>query len=262
MGEEILLDKRNGIATVIINRPAQRNAVTYAMWGRLTALVAELERDPEVRVVILRGAGTQAFSAGADIAEFEEQRKNSAMARTYHKAVEEALEAVAHFPRPTIAMVAGYCMGGGLELATAADLRIAGDNARFGIPTAKLGIVVGYHEMARLVRLVGPGRTIDILLTARLVEADEALRIGLVSRLVPLAELEATTERVAAEIAGYAPLSHRWHKQMLESVLRDPGLERLTPDEAKITFACFDTEDFREGRRAFLEKRKPVFRGR
>ena len=262
MGEEIRLDKRQGIATVTINRPAQRNAVTYAMWGRLTLLMAELERDSDVRVVILRGSGTQAFSAGADIAEFEEQRKNSTMARKYHGAVEEALEAIAHFPRPTIAMVAGYCVGGGLELATTTDLRIAADNARFGIPTAKLGIVVGYREMARLVRLVGPGGTMDILLTARLVEADEALRIGLISRLVPLAELESSTEKVATEIAGYAPLSHRWHKQMLETVLRDPGLERLTPQVTKLTFACFDTEDFQEGRRAFVEKRKAVFRGR
>jgi enoyl-CoA hydratase len=262
MGEEILLRKANGIVTVTINRPAQRNAVTYAMWQRLATLMGELGADPQVRVVVLRGAGTQAFSAGADIAEFEEQRKNSAMAQKYHGAVEEALEAIAHFPRPTIAMVAGYCVGGGLELATATDLRIAADNARFGIPTAKLGIVVGYPEMARLVRLVGPGRTMDILLTARLVEADEALRIGLVSRLVPVAELEPTTEKVAAEIAGYAPLSHRWHKEMLETVLSDPGLHALGPEEAKVTFACFDTEDFQEGRRAFLEKRKPIFRGR
>ena len=262
MGQEILLARANGVATITINRPSQRNAVTYAMWHRLAALMAELQADPDVRVVIFRGAGTQAFSAGADIAEFEEQRKNSALASKYHAAVEEALEAIAHLPRPTIAMVAGYCVGGGLELATAADLRIAADNARFGIPTAKLGIVVGYREMARLIQLVGSGMTMDILLTARVVEAEEALRIGLISRLVPLDELESYTEKVAAEIAGSAPLSHRWHKQMLETVLRDPGLERLTPEEKKLTFACFDTEDFQEGRRAFLEKRKPVFRGR
>ncbi|MFQ5846074.1 MAG: enoyl-CoA hydratase [Candidatus Methylomirabilales bacterium] len=262
MSEELLLDIKSGIATITINRPAQRNAVTYEMWQHLGAFMAELGAKPEVRVVVLRGAGTQAFSAGADIAEFEEQRKNSTLARKYHAAVEEALEAIAHLPKPTIAMVAGFCVGGGLELATATDLRIAADNSRFGIPTAKLGIVVGYQEMSRLVRLVGSGRVMDILFTARLVEADEALRIGLISRLVPLAEIEQYTNKVAAEIAGYAPLSHRWHKQMLETVLQNPGLDRLTPEEAKLTFACFDTEDFQEGRRAFLEKRKPAFRGR
>lgn len=262
MSQAILLTKDRGIATITINRPAQRNAVTYEMWKHFAALMVQLKADPEVRVVIIRGAGTEAFSAGADIAEFEEQRKNSSLAKQYHVAVEEALEAIAHVPRPTIAMVAGYCVGGGLELATATDLRIAGDNSRFGIPTAKLGIVVGYHEMSRLVRLVGSGRTMDILLTARLVEADEALRIGLVSRLVPVAELERYTEQVATEIAGYAPLSHRWHKEILETVLRNPSLDGLTPEEAKLTFACFDTEDFQEGRLAFLEKRKPQFRGR
>jgi enoyl-CoA hydratase/carnithine racemase len=262
MGQEILLAKANGVATITINRPAQRNAVTYAMWHRLAALMAELQADPDVRVVVFRGAGTEAFSAGADIAEFEEQRKNSALASRYHTAVEEALDAIAHLPRPTIAAVAGYCVGGGLELATAADLRIAAENARFGIPTAKLGIVMGYREMSRLIRLVGSGRTMDILLTARMVEADEALRIGLISRLVRLNELEPYTAQVAMEVAGNAPLSHRWHKQILETVLQDPGLEDLTAEEAKLTFACFDTEDFQEGRRAFLEKRKPVFRGR
>ena len=262
MSQKVLLAKGDGIATITINRPAQRNAITYEMWQQLTGLMAELKADPGVRVVIFRGAGIEAFSAGADIGEFEDQRRNSALARRYHAAVEEALEAIAHFPRPTIAMVAGFCVGGGLELATAIDLRIAADNSRFGIPTAKLGIVMGYHEMSRLVRLVGPGHAMDLLLTARLIDAQGALRIGLISRLVPLAEVEEYTQKVATEIAAYAPMSHRWHKQILETILRNPGLDGLTPDEAKLPFACFDTEDFQEGRRAFLEKRKPEFRGR
>lgn len=262
MNQELLREIKNGIATITINRPAQRNAVTYEMWKQLSAFMAELQADPAVRVVILRGAGTQAFSAGADIAEFEAQRSNSALARQYHAGVEEAFQAVANLPKPTIAMVAGFCVGGGLELAIATDLRIAADNSRFGMPTAKLGIVMPHWEMSRLVRLVGAGRAMDIVLTARMVEAEEALRIGLVSRLVPLAEIEQVTDQVAAEIAAYAPLSHRWHKQILETVLRNPGLDGLTAEEAKLVFACFDTEDFQEGRRAFLEKRKPEFRGR
>ncbi len=262
MGQEILLTKESGVATVTINRPAQRNAVTYEMWSRLTPLMGELADDPKVRVVIVRGAGIQAFSAGADIAEFEETRRNSALAIKYHAAVEEAFKAVADLPKPTIAMVAGSCVGGGLELAISTDLRIAADNSRFGMPTAKLGIVMPHWEMSRLVRLVGAGCAMDMMLTARLVDADEALRIGLISRLVPVAEIEEYTEQVATEIAGYAPLSHRWHKQFLETVLRTPDLDRLTPEEAKLPFVCFDTEDFQEGRRAFLEKRKPEFRGR
>ena len=262
MSQELLGETKGGIATITINRPDQRNAVTYDMWKRLAAFMAEFEDDPEVRVVVIRGAGTHAFSAGADIAEFEEQRSNSTLARKYHTAVEEALEATANIRRPTIAMVAGYCVGGGLELATATDMRITAENGRFGIPTAKLGIFMPYREMSQLVRLVGAGRAMDMLLTARLVEAEEALRIGLVSRLVPLAELEQYTYQLANEIASYAPLSHRWHKQVLEVVLRNPGLDGLTSEQADLPFACFDTEDFQEGRQAFLEKRKPQFRGR
>lgn len=262
MSEAILLTKDRGIATITINRPAQRNAVTYEMWKQLSTLMATLATNPDVRVVILRGAGTQAFSAGADIAEFEETRRNSELAIKYHAAVEEAFRAVADLPKPTIAMVAGFCVGGGLELAISTDLRIAADNSRFGMPTAKLGIVMPHWEMSRLVRLVGAGRAMDMVLTARLVEADEALRIGLVSRLVPLAEIERVTDEVAAEIAAYAPLSHRWHKQIVETVLRVPDLGGLTAEETKLPFACFDTEDFQEGRRAFLDKRKPEFRGR
>ena len=262
MGEALLLVVENRIATITINRPTQRNAVTYDMWKRLGAYMAKLGADPEVRVVILRGAGTQAFSAGADIAEFEEQRRNSALAIKYHAAVEEAMGAVANLPRPTIAMITGFCVGGGFELAIATDLRIAADNSRYGMPTAKLGIVMPHWEMSRLVRLVGAGRAMDIVLTARLVEADEALRIGLISHLVPLAEIEQYTTQVANEIAAYAPLSHRWHKEILETVLRTPDLENLTAEESKLPFACFDTEDVQEGRRAFMEKRKPEFKGR
>ncbi len=261
MRQEILLTKDSGVATVTINRPAQRNAVTYEMWNRLAPLMGELKGDPQVRVVVLRGAGTQAFSAGADIAEFEETRKNSALAIKYHAAVEEAFHAVADLPKPTIALVAGFCVGGGLELAISTDLRIAADNSRFGMPTAKLGIVMPHWEMSRLVRLVGAGPAMDMVLTARLVEAEEALRIGLISRLVPLAEVEQVTNQVAAEIAAYAPLSHRWHKEILETILRTPDLDGLTAEQANVPFACFDTEDFQEGRRAFLEKRKPDFRG-
>src|SRR3990172_10266833 len=167
MNQELLREVNGGVATVTINRLAQRNAVTYEMWQQLAAMMAKLKTSHEVRVVILRGAGTQAFSDGADITEFEETRRNSALAIKYHAAVEEALRDVASLPKPTIAMVAGFCVGGGLELAISTDLRIAADNSRFGMPTAKLGIVMPHWEMSRLAPPAGPRPPLALVLTAR-----------------------------------------------------------------------------------------------
>ncbi|MGH7377569.1 MAG: enoyl-CoA hydratase/isomerase family protein, partial [Candidatus Methylomirabilales bacterium] len=151
---------------------------------------------------------------------------------------------------------------GGCELATFTDIRVAAENSRFGIPSAKLGLLVGYREMQRLVRLVGPGVAMDLLLTARLMDAEEALRVGLISRLVPLAEIEETAWKLAVEVASLAPLAHRGHKQILETVLTNPRLKGLTPQQKRLPFACYDTADFHEGRRAFLEKRRAKFKGR
>ncbi len=262
MKQDLLIERRDGVATVTFNRPQQRNAIHYEMWRGIARLMEECGKDKSVRVVIFRGAGQEAFSAGADIAEFDRWRKDSGVAREYARAVEAALDAIAALPKPTIALITGFCVGGGCELATATDIRVAAENSRFGIPSAKLGLLVGYREMQRLVRLVGPGAAMDLLLTARLMDGEEALRVGLISRLVPLAEIEEAVRKLAAEVAALAPLAHRGHKQILETVLVNPRLKGLTPKQKRLPLACYDTADFQEGRRAFLEKRRAEFKGR
>jgi len=259
---KLYVEQRGHVATIVINRPDQRNAINYEMWLELKRLADELNAQAETRVVVIRGAGEDAFSAGADIAEFGERRNDSAEARGYSEAFDGALDAVWELDKPTISMIRGFCFGGGLELACCTDLRIAAEGSRFGIPTARLGVLVGYREMRRLLQLVGPGGVAELLLAARTLRGEEALRWGLISRLVPVEELETEVLKTAEEIASMAPLIHRWHKQIIRTVLREPSLEGLTPEEEAIPFACFDTEDFQEGKRAFLEKRKPVFRGR
>lgn len=262
MSEPILIERTGQIATVILNRPHQRNAITLAMWLQLKEIAHELDADADVRVVIFRGAGEEAFSAGADIAEFESVRSNSARAREYAEAMDSSTDAIAAIGKPTLSLIRGFCVGGGLELTTATDLRIAGDDSRFGVPIARLGILVGYKEMRRLVTLVGPGPTMDLLLTARLIDSATALRLGLVSEVVPNAEVEDRTYRLAQKMCELAPLSARWHKQILQTVLTNPALSHLSPSEEALPFACFDTTDFQEGRRAFLEKRSPQFEGK
>lgn len=262
MKQDLLFERRDGVATITFNRPQQRNAIHYEMWREIARLMEQCGQDEAVRVVIFRGAGEEAFSAGADIAEFDRWRKDSTVAREYSLAVEAALDAIAASPKPTVAQIAGYCVGGGCELATFTDLRVAAENSRFGIPSAKLGLLVGYREMRRLVRLVGPGVAMDILLTARLLDAEEALRVGLITRLVPLAEIEERVWALAKEVAALAPLAHQGHKRLLETVLVNPRLEGLTPEQEGLPFACYDTADFQEGRRAFMEKRRPQFKGR
>ena len=261
MADDIFVERRDAIATVILNRPERRNAIDFRGWGTLHRIAGELGADPTVRVVILRGAGDQAFSAGADITEFDEHRADSTSARTYAAAVEQALDVVEAIPKPTISLIEGVCVGGGCELSMATDLRIAATGSRFGIPAARLGILVGYKEMRRLVQLVGRGNAAAILLTGRIADAEEALGIGLIDALVDAKRIEEHVMRMAAEIAALAPLSHAGHKRMMRTVLGNSGLEDLTPDDEALPYTVFDTKDFQEGRRAFLEKREPTFSG-
>ncbi|MCH8206553.1 MAG: enoyl-CoA hydratase/isomerase family protein [Chloroflexi bacterium] len=262
MAEEILVERRDGVATVTFNRPDQRNAVSFDGWLELRRIAEELDRDVAVKAVVLTGAGEKAFSAGADIKDFELYRNDSESARTYAAAFDGAMDAVEALSKPTISMIRGFCVGGGCELSMATDIRVAADNGRFGIPVARLGILVGYKEMRRLVNLVGPGNASYILLSARLLDADEALRIGLVTRVLPLDEVEEFTYTLAEEMAPLAPLSQRRHKLILQTVLRNPSLGGLSADEEHLPFANFDSEDFHEGRSAFLERRPPQFKGR
>lgn len=257
----ILVDRQPPIATVTINRPRQRNAINYAMWGDLADRMEELDRDRQVRVVVITGAGEVAFSAGADIADFDQYRADSGKGRVYNAAVDRLLDTLANMDTPTISMIRGFAAGGGCELAVATDLRIAAEGSRLGIPAARLGISIGHREMRGLVSLVGKGNALYILLSGRLIEAEEAQRIGLVNQVTPVEELESVTYQLAKEIAALAPLSHAANKKTLNQVQAKPALDNLTREEAEIPLAQFDTVDYQEGYRAFLEKRAPNFTG-
>ena len=260
--DPILVECQPPIATLTINRPGQRNAINYAMWGELADRLAELDADRAVRAVVITGAGEVAFSAGADIADFDQYRADSAKGRVYNAAVDRLLTTVANMDTPTISMIQGFAAGGGCELAVATDLRIAAAGSRLGIPAARLGISIGHREMQGLVNLVGKGNALYILLSGRLLEAEEALRIGLVNQVTPPEELHACTYRLAADIAALAPLSHAVNKRILNQVQAKPALADLTPEEADLPLAQFDTQDYQEGYRAFLEKRPPNFIGK
>ena len=259
-GGYILVRREAAIATVTINRPAQRNAISFPMWGQLTELMRQLDSDRDIRCVVIAGAGEEAFSAGADISDFEQYRSDSERGRVYNRAVDGLLQTVAEMGTPVISMIGGFAAGGGCELAVATDLRIAAEGSRLGIPVARLGITIGHREMYGLVNLVGKGNALYILLSGRLLGTDEALRIGLVNQVVPPDQLAEVTYKLAADIAALAPLSHAVNKQTLNQVLAKPSLD-LTPDEANLPLTQFDTRDYQEGYRAFLEKRRPEFIG-
>ncbi len=261
MSEDLLTQRQPPYATITFNRPAQRNAISFSMWSALVDVLNELDADREIRAVVITGAGTEAFSAGADIQDFESYRSDSEKGRSYNDAVNRVLANLPRMKTPTISMIRGFAVGGGCELAVATDLRIAAEGSRFGIPVARLGITVGHLELKGLVDLVGKGNAMYILLSGRLLNAEEALRIGLVNQVVPEKELEAYTYRLAEDIAGLAPLSHAVNKQTMNQVLAKSSLADLTPEEADLPLGQFDTRDYQEGYRAFLEKRRPSFVG-
>lgn len=261
MTDSLLLHIDGAIATLTFNRPERRNAITFDMWHQLQRAFVDLQANPQVRAIVLRGAGQEAFAAGADISEFATHRNNAAKASLYNAAFDAAMDQAEAVGKPTLCLIMGACVGGGCELSTACDIRIAADNARFGVPIARLGLPVGYREMRRMVRLLGPAKTMELLLTADIISAQEALQIGLVNHVVPLAEVEAFTYAMARKIAALAPVVHRVHKAIVQTVQDNPGLTDLTPAQQAMALSPFDTDDFQEGWRAFLDKRTPEFRG-
>lgn len=247
------------MATVSINNPDRLNALNKAMWQGLGQVMRELSADDALRCIVVRGAGDQAFAAGADIAEFAKERASSKQARQYGNLIHETMQAVGRCRHPTVAMIRGACIGGGLEIAAMCDLRIAGESSRFGIPVNKLGLTMGYGELTGLLALVGRAVALEILLEGRVFDADEAYRKGLVNRVVPDSKVEEEAYATARRIADGAPLVNRWHKQFIERLAVRANID---PEEWDEGFACFDTEDYKEGIAAFLAKRKPEFRGR
>lgn len=261
MSDHILVEQGGGIATVVFNRPRMRNAVSFAMWGEIAAVTERLARDDDVRAIVYRGAGTEAFASGADISEFEENRKDTETALRYTRNTEAAYASIRLCPKPTVAMVYGYCMGGAMALAMACDLRFAARGSKFGIPAARLSIIYGLDPVHQLVDLVGPAYAKDILYSARTVDDEEALRIGLIQRLLPADELAPYTHDYLQKIAANAPLSIRGTKAQVQAIfdgITDAHRERL----AALGIQTFESEDYREGTRAFLEKRSPRFKGR
>ena len=262
LNDYILLDRQPPLATVTINRPSQHNAISFDMWYELAALMRQLDADNEVRCIVITGAGGEAFSAGADIADFHKHRSDSVKGKGYNNAVNGLLEALTEIGTPTISMIQGFAAGGGCEVAVATDLRIVAEGSRMGIPVARLGITIGHREMRGLVDLVGKGNALYILLSGRLLVAQEALRIGLVNQVVPADELREATYKLANEIAALAPLSHSVNKLTLRQVQATPVLADLTDEENALPLTQFDTEDYQEGYHSFLEKRRPNFVGR
>ena len=259
MPDDILIERDGAVATVVLNRPAKLNAMTKAMWRRLGEALAALSAEDSVRCVVLRGAGGRAFSPGNDIGEFETERSNVEQARAYGAIMHETLTALRDCRHPTVALIEGICVGGGLEIAALCDIRICGRSSRFGIPINRLGLVMTYPELDGLRALVGRAVALEILLEGRVFDAAEAKDKGLVNRVVEDAAVAEEAGATARRIAAGAPLVQRWHKKALAR-LEDPA--PLTPAELDEGYDCYATEDFRIGRQAFLAKQDPKFAGR
>ncbi|MBI4985696.1 MAG: enoyl-CoA hydratase/isomerase family protein [Rhodocyclales bacterium] len=254
---DILLDRDGGLATVTLFNPGKLNAIDAAMWRRLSAVFAELDVDDSLRAIIVRGDGT-AFAAGGDLDEFRDARATVDKALGYHEAVGVALKAVETCRHPTVAMILGACVGGGLEIACACDLRIAGESARLGAPINKLGFSMYPGELAGLLKLAGPAVAKEILLEGRLLTAKEAYEKGLLTRVVPDKTAEGEAIATAKRIADGAPLAARAHKQWIARLL---DARPLSDEEKRASFAFLGTADYAEGLAAFAEKRRPEFKG-
>lgn len=246
------------IARLVLNQPERHNAMSRAMWAALPAACQAIESDPQIRAVILEGAGGKAFCAGADIGEFGEVYATPDSTSEYNAMVREGQASLRNLMRPTIALVEGICVGGGCGIALACDLRFASERARFGITPAKLGVGYSRHDIAQLIEKVGPARAKDILFSGRLLDADEAMRIGLIDRLAAADEIASVTETYAAALADLSKSSIRSTKTIINGLTDSERPDLLRLD--RIAAETFEGEDFREGYRAFLEKRKPDFR--
>lgn len=259
--ERILAEVRDGIGWITFNHPQRRNAMSLDMWNGLGIAAQAFEQDPAVRAVVMRGAGGDAFVSGADISEFEQRRADATQKQAYDQIAARGMSGLAALSKPLIAMIEGFCIGGGLAIALTADVRFAASNARFAIPAARLGLGYDYRGVAALARLVGPSAAKDILFSARFLESDEALRLGLINAIADAADLQVQVSRYAAQIAANAPLTVRAAKAAVAHFERYSDHQDSSAVSVLVA-QCFDSEDYREGRQAFLAKRPPVFQGR
>lgn len=256
--ETITVEKRNAVAVLTINRPDKLNALNKHVHAESVAALDDLQRDDSIRVLVFTGAGEKSFVAGADISEFQEQTPITQRDLFHEKTLFNSIDT---FPKPVIAMVNGFCLGGGNELALACDLRVCSENAKFSQPEINLGLIPGGGGTQRLSRLIGEGRAMEIMLTGDMIDAQTAFNFGLVNHVYPLAELEEKTMALANKIAEKAPIALQLAKEAVKFASKsnlDEGLRR----EVDLFALCFSTEDKQEGVAAFLEKRKPVFKGK
>lgn len=246
---------------VRFNNPARHNALSVEMWEAVPPLLAQAEADDSVRLVVFSGEGPKAFVSGADITQFEDHRAAKEAVKRYEAMAEAALMGIHDFGKPTVAAIHGWCIGGGVNVAISCDIRLSADNAVYAVPATRLGLGYRFSALKNLVDLVGPGRAKDIFFTARRLDAEEALAIGLVNRVVPVEGLDALVADYVAMISTGAPLTVKAGKRIIREVLKadadiDMGLCR------QLILDCFESEDYLEGRTAFMQKRKPAFRGR
>lgn len=257
----MIAEKAGPVGRLVFNKPAKRNATSTDMWEAIPVIIDAFENDPEIRVVVVSGAGDQAFVSGADISEFEKARSTPEQVAYYDRIGEIANARLARCSKPTIARIRGYCVGGGVGVALTCDIRIASDNSRFAVPAARLGLGYRAAGLKTLMDLVGPSNAKEIFFTARMFSAQEAQGMGLVNRVVADAELDAYVDDYCRRIAENAPLTMHAAKRVVEELTRLDGKPDFHRTSALVK-ECFDSEDYIEGRRAFMEKRKPVFKGR
>lgn len=258
--EKMLSRKENGIGWMILNNPERHNAISLEMWNAAFEIMADFRADPSVRVMVLTGAGGKAFASGADISKFKDERQEAEAVAHYQATTQKAYDQLLGMPVPTIAMIRGYCIGGGTAVAVCCDIRICTENARFGVPAAKLGLGYGMNRAKPLVDLVGPAYAKEMFFTGRHFDAREAEKMGLVNRVVPDDKLESVVEELAKTIAENAPLTVKCAKLVVGEVLKDPKDRDVAATERAVE-ACFKSADYKEGQAAFMEKRKPRFIG-
>jgi enoyl-CoA hydratase len=258
--DKMLSRKEGGVGYLIFNNPERHNAVSLEMWEAASSILEGFAADKDVRVVVLTGAGGKAFVSGADISKFESERSSKEAIDHYNVVVDKANTAIYEFPKPTIAMIRGYCIGGGVGLALCCDLRICSDNSKFGVPAAKLGLGYGFKGIKKLVDVAGPSFAKEIFYTARQFTAAEALQMGLVNRVLPADELDKYVKDYAETISGNAPLTVGAVKYIVGEALKGQNERDLERCDALVA-QCFASKDYTEGRTAFMEKRKPRFTG-